>query len=542
NLRTILDIPHKLNANAPAFLEVRGEVYMPRAVFGRLADAQKAAGQKVFKNPRNAAAGGLRQKDPAIAAQRELRIFCFNVQRVRGAAFTTHTDCLQALQQLGLCVIPGWCLCDTPTQAWEAVERIGAQRSCLPFDIDGAVIKINSLAQRAALGSTSKFPKWAAAFKYPPEERETTLLNVEIAVGRTGVLTPTAVLAPVLLAGSTVARATLHNQDMITEKDLRLGDTVVVRKAGDVIPEVVRAVAHAAGSVSYRLPSHCPSCGEAVTRDGAALRCFSDNCPAQLLRRLTHFCARGAMDIEGLSEAILQKLVDADLVRGVADLYRLAPAQIANLEKMGEKSAQNLVAAIATSKSREPARLLFALGIRFVGDDIAKLLMRAYASFDQLVWAAAQTNTIVCKNGREKVEYRLEKEVKGVGTVVAQSLQAYFANPAHLALVEELRALGLQLEGSAPAAQTGPLAGKTFVLTGTFPTMDRKEAAALIEAHGGKVSAGVSSKTTYVIAGEAAGSKLTKAQNLGVPVLTEEELLRVIKTCAQPPTIPEKID
>ncbi|MDR2688070.1 MAG: NAD-dependent DNA ligase LigA, partial [Oscillospiraceae bacterium] len=511
----------------PPRLLVRGEVYMPRGAFEDLAEQQRQAGAEPFKNPRNAAAGALRQKDPAVTAARRLSIFCFNIQNSEGLRYETHTQSLELLRSLGIRVIPSFKLCATPEEVWAEVERLGEARGALPYEIDGAVVKVDDLRQREALGSTSKHPKWAAAYKYPPEERETTLLDVEVAVGRTGVLTPTAVLEPVLLAGSTVARATLHNQDMIDAKDLRLGDRVLVRKAGDVIPEVVRALAHADGSVPYRMPERCPSCGGPVERDGAALRCRGEDCPAQLLRRLIHFCSRGAMDIEGLSEAILHKLYQEGLVSGVADLYRLDAPLLAALERQGEKSAQNLVAAIAASKGRGPARLLFALGIRLVGADIAKLLLRQYGSFAALQEAALATETEV-KNGREKVKYRVVEEVKGIGEAVAQSLLEYFGNPAHLALLEELRSLGLVMEAQAPSPAGGVFAGKTFVLTGALPGLSRKEATEWIEARGGKVSGSVSAKTDYVLAGEDAGSKLAKARGFGIQILTEEELRGIL--------------
>ncbi|MCL2298716.1 MAG: NAD-dependent DNA ligase LigA [Firmicutes bacterium] len=523
NLRTVKAIPLELLTPEPSLLppvlEVRGEVYMPRAVFESL---------EGFKNPRNAAAGALRQKDPAVTATRRLSIFIFSILRSEGLDYDSDTQSLDLLKSLGLRTIPSYTLCKTPEEVWAEVERIGSARANLPYDIDGAVVSVDRLEIRRAFGSTSKFPKWAAAFKYPPEERETTLLDVEVAVGRTGVLTPTAVLEPVLLAGSTVARATLHNQDNIDQKDIRPGDRVLVRKAGDVIPEIVRVLSHEEGSVPYLLPESCPSCGEPVSRDGAALRCTSDDCPAQLLRRLVHFCSRDAMDIEGLSEAILGKLIDAGLVRGAADLYRLEPASIAELDKMGEKSAGNLVAAIEASKKRNPAQLLFALGIRHIGEDIAKLLVREYLSLNRLIAASQETITETGKSGKEKVRFKVVADVKGIGDEIAKSLQTYFAKPEHLAIIEELRTLGLRMESGPPAQTGGIFAGKTFVLTGTLPTMGRKEATELIESRGGKVAGSVSAKTDYVLAGEDAGSKLAKARALGVPVIGEAALTAML--------------
>ena len=522
NLRTVKAIP--LTLARPVTLEARGEVYMPRGVFERLVAERGEAGAKPFKNPRNAAAGALRQKDPRVTASRGLSVFCFSILRSQGLEYGSDTQSLDLLKSLGLRTIPSYTLCETPEEVWAEVERIGTARAGLPYDIDGAVISVDRHDIRRTFGSTSKFPKWAAAFKYPPEERETTLLDVEVAVGRTGVLTPTAVLEPVLLAGSTVARATLHNQDNIIQKDIRIGSRVLIRKAGDVIPEVIRVLSHSEGSEPYTLPESCPSCGGPVARDGAALRCESDDCPAQLLRRLMHFCSRDAMDVEGLSEAILQKLVDAGLIAGVADLYALTQDQIAALDKMGEKSAQNLIAAIEKSKAQDPARLLFALGIRHIGEDIAKLLMKEYRSFDQLITASQEAVVEVSKSGKEKVKFKVVLDVKGIGDEIAKSLKDYFQNSQHCALVEMLRCIGLKMETGIPAQAVGGFTGKIFVLTGTLPTLGRKEATALIESQGGKVSGSVSAKTDYLLAGEDAGSKLTKAQTLGVAIISEEDL------------------
>ena len=527
NLRTIKAIP--LTLTQPVTIEVRGEVYMPRGVFERLVAQQEETGAQPFKNPRNAAAGALRQKDPKITSERRLSIFCFSILQSQGLEYDSDSQALDLLKSLGLRVIPGCQLCETPEEVWAEVERIGLERSGLPYDIDGAVVSVNQHELRRAFGSTSKFPRWAAAYKYPPEERETTLLDVEVAVGRTGVLTPTAVLEPVLLAGSTVARATLHNQDNITQKDIRIGARVLVRKAGDVIPEVVRVLSHAEGSVPYLLPETCPSCGGPVAQTGAALRCESDDCPAQLLRRLIHFCSRDAMDIEGLSEAILQKLVDAGLIGGVADLYALTHDQLAALDGLGEKSAQNLMAALEKSKARDPARLLFALGIRHIGEDIAKLLMKEYRSFDELIHASQKMITEVSKTGKEKIKFEVVLDVKGIGDEIAKSLKDYFGKSQHCSLIEALRVIGLKMDTEIPTQTGGAFTGKTFVLTGTLPTMGRKEAAALIESQGGKVSGSVSAKTDYVLAGEDAGSKLAKAQSLGIEIISEENLMTMLE-------------
>lgn len=499
NLRTIQAIPLRLKQ--PATLTVRGEVYMPRDVFAQL---------EGFKNPRNAAAGALRQKDPTITAQRKLNLFCFGILHSSGLDVENDEESLALMKQLGLRVIDHK-LCRSINDVLSEVQRIGAARATLPFDIDGAVITVNQHQIRQHMGTTSKFPRWAAAFKYPPEQRETTVLGVEITVGRTGVLTPTAVLEPVLLAGSTVSRATLHNQEQINEKKIHVGATVLLHKAGDVIPEIVQVLQPVSDEV-YQLPTQCPSCGTAVTVDGAALRCENvSHCPAQLLRRLTHFCSRAAMHIDGLSEAILQKLVNAELVQNAADLYALEPAQLADLNGLGEKSAQNLCAAIQSSKAQDPARLLFALGIRHVGEDVAKLLLREYRTLDALTQAEDVT------------------KIHGIGTAVAESLRNYFSHTGNLDLLSRLRELGLNMTTALPAQTGGLLAGKTFVITGTLPTLGRKEAAALIEQHGGRVSGSVSAKTDFLLAGEAAGSKLAKAQALGTTILSEDQFHALVQ-------------
>jgi len=516
NLRTIKSVPLRLNT--PATLTVRGEVYMPRTVFAQL---------EGFKNPRNAAAGALRQKDPTITAQRKLSIFCFGVLHSSGLVYENDEQALTLMKQLGLRAIEHK-LCATVEEVLAEVQRIGAVRASLPFDIDGAVITINQHDIRETLGSTSKAPRWAAAYKYPPEEQETTVLGVEIAVGRTGVLTPTAVLEPVLVAGSTVARATLHNQEQINEKNVHIGARVLLRKAGDVIPEIVRVV-HAVSSETYQLPSTCPSCGTLVMPDGAALRCENfAGCPAQLLRRLSHFCSRAAMNIEGLSEAILLKLVEAGLVQDVADLYHLQPAQLAALEGLGDKSAQNLCSAIEASKAQEPAQLLFALGLRHVGEDAAKLLLREYRTMAALVEATQEIITETTKTGKIKTKYKVEG-VDGIGITMAESLRSYFNQPENLQLLAALQVFGLNMTTTLPAKAGGTLAGKTFVITGTLPTLGRKEAAALIEQHGGKVSGSVSAKTNYLLAGEAAGSKLTKAKELGIIIISENILYELMR-------------
>ncbi len=512
NLRTIATIPARLNTPVP-YLEARGEVYMSHASFQALVEAQELAGEQPAKNPRNAAAGALRQKKAAVTARRKLDIFCFNLQQAQGISFASHIASLDGMRDLGLTVLPFYTRCDSIQQAVEAVEAIGARRGELAFDIDGAVIKLDDLALREQLGSTAKFPRWAIAYKYPPEVKETVLLDVEVQVGRTGVLTPTAVFEPVRLAGTTVARATLHNEDFIAEKDLHIGDTVLVRKAGEIIPEVIGVAARKPGAMPYRMPGVCPSCGQPVmhVEDEAALRCVNPECPAQLERNLIHFASRDAMDIEGLGPAVVVQLTAGGLVQKPSDIYRLRAEQIAAIDRMGDQSAANLIGAIEKSKQNELWRLLFGLGIRHVGEKAAKLLEAAFADLDALMSA-----------GRDEL-----LAIDGFGAIMADSVLAFFAQPGTRELVEELRALGLNFT-SARRPAGGALAGKTVVLTGTLPTLKRDQATAMIEAAGGKASSSVSKKTDYVLAGEAAGSKLEKANALGVPVIDEAAFLAML--------------
>ena len=509
NLRTVRSIPLRLSRALP-YLEVRGEVYMPKSAFVSLLQKQEENGDKPFKNPRNAAAGSLRQKDPKITAARNLDIFVFNIQRIEGDAPRTHKQSLDFLKELGFRTIPDYTRVPDIACAVDEVRRIGTLRASLPYDIDGAVLKVDDFDSRAALGSTAKFPKWAIAFKYPPEEKETKLLDVEVAVGRTGVLTPTAILDPVLLAGTTVGRATLHNQDMITEKDIRIGDTVTVRKAGDIIPEVVRVVSHADGSVPYRLPESCPSCGAAVVREEGevAVRCVNPECPAQLLRNLIHFCARGSMDMEGFGESVLEKLVERGLLHTAADLYHLDAQSIMTIEGFGEKSAENLLAAAETSKQNGLEKLLSALGIRHVGEKGAKLLASHFGSMDKLQNASVEEIA----------------SIEGFGGIMAESVRAFFDLPQTADLIGRLRESGVSMD-AVQTVEDRRFAGKTFVLTGALETMTRAEATERIERFGGKASGSVSKKTAYVVAGSDAGSKLQKAQTLGIPVLTEREFL-----------------
>ena len=512
NLSTIRSIPKKLNTDLN-LLEVRGEVYMSHQSFERLVERQLEAGGKLPKNPRNAAAGSLRQKNPRIAAERELDIFLFNVQRVEGAEITSHVESLDMLREWGLKTLPFYTRCESIEEAVAEVERIGKLRGSLDFDIDGAVIKVDSLALRERLGSTSKYPKWAVAFKYPPEEKATELLDIEVSVGRTGAVTPTAVFEPVQLAGTTVSRAVLHNQDFIDALGVGIGDTVVVRKAGEIIPEVVRVSEHKASGV-FRLPTECPSCRAALVReeDEAVLRCVNPRCPAQLLRNLIHFASRDAMDIDGFGEALIEQLVESGKLTSPADIYRLTAEDIAGLDRSGEKTAENLLAAAEKSKQNELWRLIFGLGIRLIGAKAAKLIEGAFADMDAVLSASKEDFAAI----------------EGFGDIMAQSLYDYLSMPQSRELINELKELGLNME-SAKQSGDDRLAGKVFVLTGTLPTLSRAEASALIESHGGKTSSSVSKKTSFVLAGEEAGSKLTKAQELGVTVITEQELLEMLK-------------
>lgn len=513
NLRTIRRIPARLTEPLPRVI-VRGEVYMPRESFAALVDAQEQNGEKTFKNPRNAAAGSLRQKDPAVTRSRNLDIFVFNLQLIVGDEITGHDQSLTRMEQLGFHIIPFRRRTASIEEVIEEIRRIGSIRPELSFDIDGAVVKVDSFADRETLGSTSKFPKWAVAFKYPPEEKETTLLDVEINVGRTGVLTPTGVFTPVLLSGSTVSRATLHNEEFIREKGLCIGDTVVLRKAGDIIPEVVRVKAHLPGAAVYEMPVVCPSCGAPALREEgeAAWRCTNPLCPAQRLRHLIHFASRDAMDIEGLGPAVIEQLMSAGLVQSVGDLYRLHNEDVAALERMGERSAENLLDAIERSKENDLFRVIFALGIRHIGQKAAKLLADRFGEMEAIV------------NAREEELSAID----GFGEIMAQSVRQFFNLPQSRELVDELRRLGVNMTCRTERADRR-FEGMTFVLTGTLPTLKRDEATAMIEAHGGKVSGSVSKKTAVVLAGEDAGSKLIKAQQLGIRIVDEAEFREMLK-------------
>ena len=512
NLKTVRNIPLKLNTDVP-FIEVRGEVYMPVSSFERLVEQQELADEKPFKNPRNAAAGSLRQKNPKITARRGLDIFVFNLQQLEGHTTSGHKESLDYMKELGLTVVPSYKAVKDIDAAIEEIRRIGSSRGQFGFDIDGAVVKVDDFAQRELLGSSSKFPKWAVSYKYPPEEKVTKLLDIEVAVGRTGVLTPTAIFEPVQLAGTTVSRAVLHNQDFIDEKGIAIGDDIVVRKAGEIIPEVVAVASHNSEN-TWKLPEVCPSCGTAVVKEEGevAVRCPNIQCPAQLIRNLIHFASRSAMDIDGLGKAMVEQLVKQDLIHSPADLYELKADEIAALDRMGKKSANNLIKAIEKSKQNDLSKLIFALGIHEVGEKAAVLLAQKFETMDRIMSASAEEIS----------------SIEGFGIVMARNVENFFRREANVQQIERLKACGLNM--NCLMEKTGDkLAGKTFVLTGTLPTLKRSEAQVMIEKQGGKVSGSVSKKTTYVVAGEEAGSKLTKAQELGITILSEAELLELLE-------------
>lgn len=514
NLKTIRSIPMVLPERLPRLI-VRGEVFMSRSVFEQINTRRELEGKALMANPRNAAAGSLRQLNPKVCAERRLDIQIFNLQLAEGREFSTHAETLEYLTTQRFKVIPYKVLSKT-AEVQAEIDRINDQRLEYPFDIDGAVIKVNSLIERGILGSTAKCPKWAVAFKYPPEKKNAQVLDIAVQVGRTGVLTPKAQLTPVRLAGTTVTSATLHNQNYIAEKDIRIGDTVMVQKAGEIIPEIVEVLfeRRPSGTVPYTLPRVCPVCGAQVVQDedGVALRCTGAECPAQLLRNLTHFASRDAMDIEGLGPAVVQQLVENDLVHTAADLYGLQAPEIAKLDRMGKKSAENLIRAIANSRSNDLSRLIYGLGIRQVGEKAAKVLALHFKTFDALSAATVEELT----------------EINDVGAVTAQCIVEYLAQPQAQDLIRRLREAGVNMKSTTELVDQR-FSGMTFVLTGTLTQFDRKMAEDLIEKRGGKAAGSVSKKTTYVVAGEAAGSKLQKAQELGISVLTEEEFARMLE-------------
>lgn len=519
NLKTVRTIPLTINTDEP-YVEVRGEVYMSRKKFERLNERREAEGEMLFANPRNAAAGTLRQLDSKITASRGLDIFVFNYQ-TGSRNFTTHSESLNWLRDVGFTVLDEYRVVKSAREVIEEIERIGNIRNSLPFGIDGAVIKINSLSLRETVGEGTSTPKWAVAYKYPPEEKATRLTDIVIQVGRTGVLTPNAVLEPVKLAGTTVSRATLHNLDFIRERDIMIGDTVVVRKAGDIIPEVVSVVKEKrnGSEISFHMPKTCPSCGEAVIADSenselngtAAYRCTNSACPAQLTRSLEHFVSKDAMDIDGMGKSIISMLHRENLIKDFADIYTLKAEDLSGLDRMGEKSAANLIAAIEKSKKAGLARLLYGLGIRQVGAKAAQVLADRFENIEAFL---STTEEELCT-------------IDDVGGITAKYIADFFSHKKTRELIDKFKALGV-VTVQEKTKKGDSLSGLTFVITGTLPTMKRDEAEALIESHGGKTSSSVSKKTSFVLAGEAAGSKLTKAESLGIKVISEEEFLAMI--------------
>lgn len=512
NLKTVNSIPLSIPEKLP-LIEVRGETYMPKNVFLKLIKQQEENGEQTFKNPRNAAAGSLRQKNPKIAAKRKLDIFVFNVQRIEGKELTSHKQSLDYLKELGFKTIPDYRLVNTADEIIERINEIGEKRFELPYDIDGVVVKVDDFAQREILGATAKVPKWAVAYKFPPEEKTSKLLDIELNVGRTGAVTPVAVFEPVFLAGTSVSRATLHNQDFINEKNISVGDIIKVRKAGDIIPEVLGAVEkHSEGA--YTLPENCPDCGTKLVKseDEAAVRCPNVECPSQIFRSIVHFASKGAMNIDGLGPQIVKTLIDNKLISSVADLYALTADKLLELENFKEKSVNNLLNAIENSKSNSLDRLVFGLGIRNIGQTSAKLLCEKFGDLDNIINASAEEIA----------------EIDGFGEIMAQSVYRAFHEEHMLALVKRLEDCGLNTKYE-KIQQDSRFENMTFVLTGTLPTLKRSEAKELIERFGGKASGSVSKKTTYVLAGEEAGSKLDKAQQLGIEIITEDQFLDMIK-------------
>lgn len=512
NLKTIKSIPMVLNEKIP-FIEVRGEVYMPKADFEKLVRKQLENDEQPAKNPRNAAAGSLRQKDSRVTASRGLDIFVFNLQRIEGRELTCHSESLDYMKSLGFNVIDGYKTFDNIEDAVSRIMEIGENRQSYSYDIDGAVIKVDNFELRNELGSTAKVPKWAVAFKYPPEEKETKLLDIEINVGRTGALTPVAVFEPVWLAGTTVSRAVLHNQDYIDSKDIRIGDIIAVRKAGDIIPEVVRSVSHAENSEPFVIPHICPVCHGKAERaeDEAVIRCVNIDCPAQLLKNIEHFASRPAMNIDGLGEAVVKQLVENRLISTVADLYGLQQQDLEMLPGFAKVSASKLIANIENSKTNSPDRLLFALGIKGIGQKNAQLLMKHFGSIEKL----SETSS-------EEIS-----AVENFGDILANNIFTALHEPHITELIERLKSYGVNTVYQSDV-KSDKLAGLTFVITGTLPDMTRDEAKTLIEQNGGKCSGSVSKKTSYVLAGEEAGSKLTKAQQLGVTVISQQQLIEMI--------------
>ncbi len=516
NLKTIMSIPLRLNVDIP-YLEVRGEVFMSKAAFAKLNEQREEEGLTTFANPRNAAAGSLRQLDSSIAAKRNLDIFVFNIQQAEGVTFDTHLEGLEFLRKAGFKVIDNKQKFISIQDAFEEIKKIGEKRADLYYDIDGAVIKVDNLALRESLGSTAKTPKWAIAFKYPAEQKKTKIVDIIIQVGRTGVLTPRAQLDTVALAGSFVSYATLHNLDNIRQKDIRIGDSVMVQKAGDIIPEIICSLPNerTGSEVQFEMPKSCPACGGPVSREEgeAAYRCTNFDCPAQLERNIIHFVSRDAMDIEGMGPSVVAKLLEAGLIKSSADIYYITKEQLSNLDKLGKKSADNLIAAIQKSKSNDLSRLLYALGIRHIGSGAAKLLAKKAKTIDALFDMTVDDLTAI----------------DDFGSIMAHSVADFFAQSHTKEYIQKIKAAGVNTEYIEEQGTTAILEGKTIVVTGTLPTLSRKDATDLIEKNGGKAAGSVSKKTSYVLAGEAAGSKLTKANELGIPVIDEAEFFKMIE-------------
>lgn len=512
NILTISSLPKKISSDV-SYLEVRGEVFMSKENFLNLTKYQESEGLKSFKNPRNAAAGSLRQKDSRITASRNLDIFIFNIQKIDGKEFKSHKESLEFLKNLSLPVVPICTECENIEEILKEINRIGNIKSELPYQTDGAVVKLDLLKERDLLGSTSKFPRWAEAFKYPPEEKKTELLDIEINVGRTGVLTPVGILAPVFVSGSTISRVVLHNQDFISEKDIRIGDEVVIRKAGEIIPEVVKVDSHKENSEQFVFPKVCPSCkSEVVKVEGeVALRCVNMDCPAQLLRNLIHFVSKGAMDIDGLGETIVKNMVSQNIIKSAHDIYNLKLEDISSMERMGDKSAENLINSIEKSKSRGLDKFIFALGIRHVGQKASKLIAKTFKSIDNLMIADEEDIS----------------QIDGIGDIIAKSIVSYFKIPQNIELIENLKNCGINMEFKDNVIDN-KLIGKSFVLTGTLQKYTRTEASKLIESLGGTVTSSVSKKTSYVLAGSEPGSKVDKAKKLGVDIISEEEFENMI--------------
>ncbi len=515
NLKTIMSIPMKLTEKVP-FLEVRGEVYISKENFRKVNEQREEREEPTFANPRNAAAGSLRQLDPKVAAERKMDIFVFNIQKIEGQVIENHVEGLKYLKKLGFKTIFNETVFPDIKSAFARVLEIGEERGNLPFDIDGAVIKVNDLSMRSTLGSTSKFPRWAIAYKYPPEQKETKLLDILLQVGRTGAVTPLAVLEPVRVAGTTVSRATLHNQDYIDEKDIKIGDTVIVQKAGDIIPEIlsVKKEKRTGVEIAFKMPEKCPVCGANVVREEgeAAFRCTGSGCPAQIMRNIIHFVSRNAMDIDGLGPAIIEQLLERNMIKNAADLYYIQAQDVMTMDKMGKKSAENLINALEKSKENTLSRLITALGIRFIGEKASKLIAKYAKNMDNLI-ALTKEELI---------------SIDEIGDAMAQSVVDYFSEPQNLELIEKLRVAGVNFEEKVAENTDLRFSNMTFVLTGTLSEFTRSEASEIIEKMGGKTSSSVSKKTTYVLAGEEAGSKLEKANNLGVKVINEQEFKDMI--------------